>query len=222
MEQMYSRNSDRSLHIIGIIHRDARNSRCIKQYLDGIRPDTVTLEFSHYGLQFRKKYSDGYIQRLESVKRCMHKEGVAVNADSLLQLRAYMNVPSEYDAAHAYCAATGARLYLIDMDRYSRINLKVSDELFSEENIRKVAATPVNNSHRTERVMAELFFKSDVKTITYSNEMSVRDRYMSRRIQVLFNKNHCRHIAHITGWRHLEDPQGIFAPLRPIKLFAYD
>lgn len=222
MEQMHSRDSAKGLHIIGIIHRDARNGRCINRHLNMISPDTVTLEFSSYGLQFRKEHGNRYIQQLESVRKRIQNEGTAINEDALLQLRAYISPPSEYDAARAYCSATGARLHLVDMKRYSRLNLQSSEELFSEKNIRKVAALPHDNLQKAEYIMAELFFHSGVKTITYSDEMFVRDRYMSHRIKTLFNQNHCRHIAHITGWRHLKDPQGIFTPLHPTKVFAYD
>ncbi|HEX2964266.1 MAG TPA: hypothetical protein VHO84_00690 [Syntrophorhabdaceae bacterium] len=222
MAQMHSPNSTKNLHMLGIIHRDERNGECVRRYLDRIAPDAVTIEFSPYGLQFRKNNNRRYAERLDSVRKCMHNEGVAVNEVALSELNAYINTPSEYESARAYCTETGTSLHLIDMNSHSRRNLNTSEELFSEENIRKVAAADDRGLHKRERILAELFFNAGINTAVYSHDMCVRDRHMYRIIQSLLQKKSCRHIVHITGWRHLRDPQQIFAQLDPVKVFPYD
>ena len=55
MAHMVSSTQEKTFHILGIIHRDRSNGRIIGDWLNMIRPQLITLEFSRYGLMFRKE-----------------------------------------------------------------------------------------------------------------------------------------------------------------------
>jgi len=209
-------------HMLGIIHRDKANGTVIGNWLEKLRPDVVTLEFSPYGFMFRKTRGAFYKKKLESILTQIRHNGQPYNEEALSFLTTYINLPVEYEAASLYCRENKIPLHLIDIDMYSYKNLENIDELFSEENIKRIAASQSNLASGGERIMAKLFFDSGIETIPYTDEMSTRDKYMSRKIGVLLEGQKGIRITHITGWRHLKDPHGIFAPFHPIKVFAYD
>ena len=209
-------------HILGIIHRDKDNTRVIGNWLNKIRPQVITLEFSRYGHMFRKEKGPLYRKKIESVIAQMKQNGEAADEEALSFLNAYIDPPSEYEAASFYCNENGASLHLVDMDLFSYIKLKDIDELFSEKNIRSVAGTQSNHTNARERIMARLFFHSGIQTAPYTEEMFIRDRYMGRRLGALLQDHKDKRIAHITGWQHLKDTCSIFAPFHPIKVFPYD
>lgn len=212
----------KTFHILGIIHRDKDNSRIIGNWLNKIKPQVITLEFSRYGLMFRKEKGPLYRKKLESVLTQMRQDGETYNKEALSFLNAYIDTPSEYEAASLYCNENSASLYLVDMDHFSSIKLKDIDELFSEKNIKNVMATKGGHTTTHERIMARLFFDSGIQTAPYTEEMLIRDRYMGRRLGVLLQDHKGKRITHITGWQHLKDPYNIFATFHPVKVFPYD
>jgi hypothetical protein len=152
----------------------------------------------------------------------MRQDGEAYNKEAISFLNAYIDPPSEYEAASFFCKKNGASLHLVDMDHFSSIKLKDIDELFSEKNIKNVIATQGDHTASQERIMARLFFDSGIQTAPYTEEMLIRDRYMGRRLGVLLQDHKGKRITHITGWQHLKDPYNIFAPFQPVKVFPYD
>jgi hypothetical protein len=209
-------------HILGVIHRDKDNDRIIGEWLNTIRPQTITLEFSRYGLMFRKEKGRFYRNKIESVLTQMRQSREIFNEEALSCLNAYIDLPAEYEAASLYCNENGASLYLVDMDLFSYTKLKDADELFSEKNIRNIIKTWDGNTGVHERIMARLFFDSGIQTAPYTEEMRIRDRYMGSRIGTLLQDHKGKRITHITGWQHLKDPYNIFTPFHPIKVFPYD
>ena len=222
MAHMVSLAQGETFHILGVIHRDKNNSRIIGNWLNTIRPHAVTLEFSRYGLMFRKEKGPLYRNKIESVLTQMRQNGEICNEEALFFLNAYIDLPSEYEAASLYCNENGASLYLVDMDLFSYMKLKNTDELFSENNIRSIAATQDAYIRSNERIMARLFFDSGIQTTPYTEEMRIRDKYMGRRISTVLQDHKGKRITHITGWQHLKDPYDIFTPFHPVKVFPYD
>ena len=222
MAHMVFPDQGKRFHILGVIHRDKSNSRIIRNWLNTIKPQAVTLEFSRYGLMFRKERGPLYRNKIESVLAQMRRNGEVYNEEALSFLNAYINIPSEYEAASLYCNENGASLHLVDMDLFSYIKLKNTDELFSEENIRTIAGSQGTCAVNNERVMARLFFDSGIQTAHYTEEMRIRDRYMSHRINAVLRDHKGKRITHITGWQHLKDPYNIFTPFHPVKVFPYD
>jgi len=223
MASMVPSTQEKTFHILGIIHGDISNCRIIKDRLNMIRPRIITLEFSRYGLMFRKEKGPAYRRKIESVLSQMRQDGEAFNDEAVSSLNGYIDLPSEYEAASSYCNENNASLHLVDMDIFSYIKLKNTDELFSEKNIRNIIGTS-DGRHTIayEKVMARLFFNAGIQTAPYTEEMLVRDRYMGRRIGTLLQDNKDKRITHITGWQHLKDPYNVFTPFHPIKVFPYD
>jgi hypothetical protein len=222
MAHMVSLTQGQTVHILGVIHRDKSNGKIVINWLNTIRPQVITLEFSQYGLMFRKERGYIYRNKIESVLTQMRQSGEIINEEALSCLNAYVDLPSEYEAASLYCSENGASLHLVDMDFFSYMNLKDVDEVFSEKNIRSIIGTQDGHTSTHERVMARLFFDSGIQTFSYTEEMLIRDRYMGRRIGTLLQDHKGKQIAHITGWQHLKDPYNIFTPFHPIKVFPYD
>jgi hypothetical protein len=214
---------EKMFHILGIIHRDIDNGRIIGNWLNTIKPHAVTLEFSRYGLKFRKEKGPQYKKKIESVLTQMNQCGESYNEEALSFLDAYIDLPSEYEATLTYCNKNGASLHLVDMDLFSYMKLKNTDELFSEKNIRSIIGmNEVDHRRGYERIMARLFFDSGIQMAPYTEEMLIRDRYMGHRIGTLLQGHKDKRITHITGWQHLKDPYNIFTPFHPVKVFPYD
>jgi hypothetical protein len=222
MAYMVSSTQGKTFHILGIIHRDRNNFKIIRDRLNMIRPQVITLEFSRYGLMFRKQKGSTYRKKIESVLSQMRQDGETFNDEAVSSLNAYIDLPSEYEAASLYCNENNASLHLVDMDLFSYMKLKDTDELFSEINIRNIIGTSDSHTSAYEKVLARLFFNAGIQTAPYTEEMLIRDRYMGRRIGTLLQDNKDKRIAHITGWQHLKDPYNIFSPFHPIKVFPYD
>jgi hypothetical protein len=219
---MVSSAQGKTFHILGVIHRDKSNGKIIGDWMNTIKPQAITLEFSRYGLMFRKEKGPLYRNKIESVLAQMREEGEVFNEEALSFLNAYIDLPSEYEAASLYCNENGASLHLVDMDLFSYMKLKNADELFSEKNIRGVIGTQDGYIRSNERILARLFFDSGIQTASYTEEMLIRDRYMGHRIGTLLQSHKGKCITHITGWQHLKDPYNVFTPFHPIKVFPYD
>ncbi|HVN96992.1 MAG TPA: hypothetical protein VMT62_11220 [Syntrophorhabdaceae bacterium] len=213
---------DKGLYILGMIHRDRENGKLTDLWLDRIKPHVVTLEFSQYGLKFRKEKGHIYRKRIESVAMDMRQKKEALDEESLAFLCAYVDLPSEYESSVRYCRDRPALLYLLDMDLFSYLKLRSVEELLNVKNIRKVLEAREAPTGSAERALARLYFDTGVQTAPYTDEMLIRDKYMSRRLQILMRHHQGKRFVHITGWRHLKDPDNLFACLGPTKVFPYD
>ncbi len=210
------------LYILGVVHREEGVGDLVYSWLSRISPAAVTIEFSRYGLTFRKEYGPLFRERTESVVQRMMDEGVDVDKDILSSLLAVVEQPGEYQGALRYSGEMRAPLYLIDMDYFSAARLRKMTELFSEENLRVALLESGTGKKGMERALARLSLRSGLKITDYTDEMLIRDRYMSHRIAVLMKYHRGGTIVHITGWRHLADPYGVFEQFHPIKVFPYD
>lgn len=208
--------------MLGVIHRDKDNRKIVERWLNDIRPDVVTIEFSQYGLMFRREKGLMYRKQVESVLEGMRRNREEYNEDALSFLYAFIDLPGEYEAASRFCIDSSAALYPVDMDLFSYVNLRKIDELFSEENIRNVVGTYDGQVGGNERAAARLFFDAGIEMVPYTEEMYIRDCYISRKINVLMRYHRGKQFVHITGWQHLKDPYAIFTPLHPVKVYPYD
>lgn len=219
---MLPSSDERTFYMLGVIHRDKDNGMIVDRWLNEIRPDVVTIEFSQYGLKFRKEKGCMYRKQVECVLDKMRQDREECNQEELSFLYSFIDLPGEYEAASTYCINNGADLYPVDMDLFSYLNLRKIDELFSEENIRSVVGTHSEQGGNKERSAARLFFDAGIEMTPYTEEMHIRDRYISGKINMLMRYYRGKQFAHITGWQHLKDPHGVFAPLHPVKVFPYD
>jgi hypothetical protein len=177
MAHTVSLTKGKTFHILGVIHRDKSNGKIVINWLNTIRPQVITLEFSQYGLMFRKERGYIYRNKIESVLTQMRQSGEIINEEALSCLNAYVDLPSEYEAASLYCSENGASLHLVDMDFFSYMNLKDVDEVFSEKNIRSIIGTQDGHTSTHERVMARLFFQEYRRSPIQKKCSSVTDTW---------------------------------------------
>jgi hypothetical protein len=207
--------------LMGTVHRDEEGPALLSRWLERLVPDVVTVEFSLYGLQFRAAHREEFRQKISGVAEAMRSAGKTVSAKALSGALAFADVPYEYEAASGYCRALGKPCYPIDLDIFSRRNLEKASEFVEEENLKRLLGTD-DGDGGSERAMARLYFTKGIKDGPYTEEMHLRDRYMSRRIAALMRYHTGARFLHVTGWRHLEDPQGLYDALKPMKVFLHD
>ena len=82
MKQKADETHASRLYMLGVIHRDPRTPVLLRQWITDIKPDIITLEFSQYGLMFRKENHDRYKKRIDEVlkklknnKTCKNHKG---------------------------------------------------------------------------------------------------------------------------------------------------
>jgi hypothetical protein len=222
MSRTYPEDTQSRLFVLGVIHRDDKGAELLNEWLSNIAPEVITLEFSNYGLVFRKERSAEYKEKIEKVLERMKDNNESYNKDALFQLFAYIDVPYEYEVAFRYAEERNALLYLVDMDDFSCLKLQQIDELCEENNIRQILYGRVGTGGNNEKAAARLFFEKGIKIFSYTNEMFIRDRYVSNRISVLMDQHKHKRFFHICGWQHLLDPYGLYARFNPEKAFFYD
>jgi hypothetical protein len=215
--------SSNAFFMLGVIHRDESGPALLKDWLARIKPDVVTLEFSHYGLRFRRELGEEYKRRAGEIVAQLNENGEKYNEEALAPLFAYVNTPYEFDVVSAYAAEQGIPFYLIDMDFFSYVKLRAIEDLFSEENIEKVLTrTDEGPNGNQEKAAARLYFEKGIKIVPYDHEMYVRDRYMTAKIKDLMKNNPNRRLLHVCGWQHLEDPSNLYGIFKPTKVFSHD
>lgn len=211
------------LTMLGVIHRDRDTEGLLREHLATLNPDMITLEFSRHGLTYRKKNGAALLRKLNETVRELRADSVNINPDALDSVRAYINPPAEYTAAREFAAVHGIPLLLVDMDRFSYLKLQGIDELLARDNLATFLSSEFycSGGHK-EKALARLFFEKGVKVFTYTEEMRVRDRYISGRLARLLTDMRAAHIVHVCGWQHLGDPERLYEPLHPAKAFVYD
>jgi hypothetical protein len=222
MSSAYPEGNRSRLFILGVIHRDDRGAELLGEWLSSITPEVITLEFSEYGLAFRKEKGMEYKKRLEEVLDKMRDNKEPCNKDALSQLFAYINVPYEYEVASGYAEKCNASLHLIDMDGFSYLKLRKIDELFEKNNIRQFLFGETGTGGSSEKAAARLFFEKGIKVFPYTDEMYIRDKYVCKKISLLMKHHKHKQFLHICGWQHLQDPYGLYARFNPGKAFFYD
>jgi hypothetical protein len=207
--------------MLGVIHGDRDGKALLDEWLESAGPDMVTLEFSHYGLNFRQASGGALRQKAGEAIDELRTEGCYLDESALDALFSYIDLPLEFTAASEYCDRRGARLFLVDMDRFSSVSLEPMDELIAKENLRVLLGSDQCGRGR-QKAMARLFFERGIKTFPYTEEMRMRDRHMSVRIGHLVKRHAPSRVVHICGWQHLCDPFGLYTALYPKKAFIYD
>ncbi len=211
------------LTMLGIIHRDRDAEGLLRERLAALNPDTITLEFSRYGLEYRKKNGPALLDALDRTVRELRADGVSINREALDWVLAYINPPAEYAAARDFAAARGVPLLLVDMDRFSYLKLQGIGDLLAKDNLSKLLGSPfLTSGGHKEKALARLFFEKGAKVFTYTEEMRMRDGYMSAHLARLLARTGAAHIVHTCGWQHLCDPECLYEPLNPAKAFIYD
>ena len=160
----------------------------------------------------------------------LRQEGRAVDEAGLEAVLSYIDPPFEFASASDYCARHGVHVFPIDLDRFSSARLARMEELVSRKNLARLLAHPMPGGVSFQAAIARLFFEKGVRAFSYTREMRLRDRHMSRAIAGIM-QGHApapARLVHICGWQHLCDPFDLYGPLAPIrfssmiKLFVFD
>ena len=210
--------------MLGTIHRDKEGAQLLSRWLDYLKPDVITLEFSRYGMMFRKTHGTALRARLDALAAKMGLGAEPSSREALRALHDYIELPYEYTETSQYADRLSIPLHLVDLDLFSYINLRSMDELLDEKNMltwfgeRKELANEMEN----QRALARLFFDKGIKTFSYTDEMLTRDRHVKENLALLARHYKGRRLLHVCGWQHLSDPHNIYDPLNPVKVFAHD
>lgn len=210
------------LTILGVIHRDTEAVPLLGRWLEVLQPEVITLEFSEFGLKYRETEGQAQKQKVRAVADDMASRGQKVDRQSLDAVLAYLEPSFEFAVAAEYTRLHGRPLYLIDDDRFSRPKLAMTDALISTGNLEILLSAPPQDDCRRQRVLAGLCLDKGVDIWRYDEEMEARDREMRDRIRSLMLRHRNARLLHICGWQHLRDPQGIYDPLSPTRVFIYD
>lgn len=208
--------------MLGVIHRDKYGPVLLKYWLDRIQPDSITLELSHYGMRFRRNFSEEYTRRIDKIIVNRKEKGEPCNEEVMASLLSYVRMPYEYDVVSDYGTEHSIPFYLIDMDFFSYVKLRNIEDLLSEENIDRMFSFPELQNGNLEMTTARLYFEKGIALTRYGKEMYIRDRYMSTKIQDLMKHSNKKRLVHVCGWQHLQDPSGLYNALNPIKVFFHD
>ena len=222
--QTLSALAEASLVMLGTIHRDREAGALLSEWLDYLKPDVITLEFSRYGMLFRKAHASALRARLDALlaKIALHPEPSRRKA--VQALYDYIELPYEYTETSRYADHCGIPLHLLDVDLFSHMHLRKIDELMDEENLRTWFSdhAPPDNEVDKERALARLFFDKGIRTFEYTEEMLIRDKQVKEQLLLLARHYQGKRIVHVCGWRHCADQQNIFDSLRPVKVFVHD
>jgi hypothetical protein len=212
------------LIMLGTIHRDREGAGHLSRWLDNLRPEVITLEFSPYGMMFRRTHSAALRVKVDALVAEIERKGEPVSRSALDALYDYIEFPYEYTITSQYAEKVGIPFHLLDPGVFSYMKLQKMDELLDPENIKTWFREQESADHgvQKERALARMFFEDGTKTFSYSDEMLVRDRYIKDRLVLLMRQHQGKRILHICGWQHLSDPRGVYGPLNPVKVFAYD
>lgn len=204
--------------MLGVIHRDERNPGILRTWLEKIQPDVITVEVSRYSLEFRLSIGDMYRERLGSVCGRLDRphRGRAVG-----DLYSFIDMPSEFTIAEEYCKSHDILVYPVDMDLFSALKLRRTDELIDGKNV----AANLRRDEKTgtsQKVLADLYFRKGVTAFSYDEEMAIRDNFMCHKIGILRKRCANGRFLHIAGWQHLRDPLSLYDRFHPVKIFPYD
>ncbi len=208
--------------MLGVIHRDESGPGLLDRWLGAVKPDVVTVEFSNYGMTFRKKWGPLYRQRIEEVCNRLKRDNAPCYDNAISMAFSYVEMPYEFESASRYGQEYDVPVILVDMDFFSYLRLREIEGLLSSENLEKLLSEGGGREAGYERVLARLFFENGVRTVAYTEEMRIRDRYMSSKIEAVSARYRGKRLLHICGWQHLQDPHDLYGPLNPIKVFIYD
>ena len=210
--------------MLGVIHRDKEGAALLSRWLDYLKPDVITLEFSRYGMMFRKTHGAALRARLDALVARMAIEADPPRPAAVKVLYDYIDLPYEYTKTSQHADRSGIPLYLLDLDFFSYVNLRTMDELMDEKNLRTWFGGHggEENEIAKQRALARLFFDKGIRAFPYTNEMLTRDRHVKKKLELLTSRYQGKRLLHVCGWQHLSHQHNIYDSLNPVKVFAHD
>ena len=204
------------LILVGTVHRDPEGQGKLIDLLQSEDPDCLTLEMSAYAVQFRREKGEILRERVLDLLDGLARESpdlahqVAHNHPAIRALLAVLDFPYEYQAIAAFSASRNVPFYCIDRSDLSRRKIsRLEKELITRENHRELLCLnpgelfgAVDQESRL-ALMALRWGKGVPYRTQDHREMSIRDRFMARRIRQVLASSPCRKLVHVGGWEHL-------------------
>ena len=210
-----------TLTLLGTVHRDPQGLTSLGKDLARLKPHVITLEFSRYGLTYRRRrkkiLTEKLLQGLQEIRENKNETLKISEIKGLLRstgiggIAALIDLPFEYKGARFYTRRLGLPFYLLDLSSPSCRLLSHMDELLSPENLQKVIAfetVPLQETIAGEFKQAEKLLSSGRRSpwlqhIYTDEDWQKRERRMAERIRKIVTKHQGHHIVHICGWQHL-------------------
>jgi hypothetical protein len=181
-----------TLTLLGTVHRDPQGLTRLGKDLARLKPHVISLEFSRYGLTYRRRrkkiLTKKLLQGLPEIRetetlRIADLKGL-LRSTGIGGIAALIDLPFEYKGARFYSLRHGLPLYLLDLSSSSRRLLSHIDELLSPKNLQKVItfeATPLQETVTREFKHAEkLLFTAGqspwLKLISTDEDWEKRER----------------------------------------------
>jgi len=190
------------LVIIGTVHLDPAGPELLKQSLELIKPEFVTIDVSRYAVKFRQSKSTKFLAQLAPFRR--HDGTLPV---SLKAVETQISLPFEVSAVDAW----GGKYDLVGNDNDSKSRLELfENELMSHENLshlaEKSAPTLATQANRQwEKAHCNYHILSGIEPC---------DEQIATFLRQLLSK-YDNTICHVTGWEHLAALESLLADLDP-------
>ncbi|NLI33706.1 MAG: hypothetical protein GX422_13155 [Deltaproteobacteria bacterium] len=208
-----------SVFLLGTVHWDPLGFRRLSTFLEWFNPDCILLEFSPYGLSFRRKNQETLQRTLnrgirEVSHRCGIPHGTVLRHPEVLAVRRQISLPFEYRATSRFSKRTGTPLFLVDHSQWSRRWISEWPELLSWENIYSLVAL---KSHARESI-SQIYHRAasligtggaryralilGFPSSNYRCRMK-RERYLAKRIVRILETHVPKKPLFVGGWNHL-------------------
>jgi hypothetical protein len=202
--------------LVGTVHRDPEGYGKLLSILDEEDPDLLTLEMSPYAVWFRREKRVALRRRLSHILEELAREAPPrpyrdpFSHSAIRNILAIIEFPYEYEAASTFSRSRDIPFHCIDRSDYSRERIsRIERELITKKNLRmliRLGPDDVCRRISQEYFLASMAIDGDLGStycIQDRRELSMRDRFMARRIRGLLDVWRCRKLVHIGGWKHL-------------------
>ncbi len=214
-----SRPSRGKLHLLGTVHHDPRGYRKLRRFLEWHQPDLILLEFSPYGLTFRKDKGPE-LQRLfrKNLSWAAGQLGLTVKGarkhPEIDAVQRQLSLPFEYRAAAGYGFRKGVSLELIDCSSFSQKMIGLWKELISRENLLQLLSLSSRRPsvNRLYGRACRLIFQEEFhcprretppESSSPSRPWNEREKDLAGNIEKILSVHGATRPLYVGGWQHL-------------------
>lgn len=209
--------NDTVITFLGTSHIDPDGYRHLADAVDALRPEIILLEVSRFSLLFRKTF--GRIYRALLARRV--KEMRLAMSPELANAMGYLDVPCEYRAARDFSRETSAKIILVDVSRFSFLQLIQAHKIITRRNIETLSIINADRFAQERAIARRIFINGDdalaeMKARAFGlfpgddhdRRLAVREEILYRRVISCMNKYRDRRIVYVGGWEHcIDDPK---------------
>ncbi len=236
-QEITSTLSREKLHLLGTVHHDPKGCQKLHDFLEQQGADLILLEFSAYGLSYRKE-NGAHLQKQFWINLAWAAGQLGLKAKGARQhpevdaVRRQLGLPFEYRAARRFGLRHRVPVHLVDCSSFSQRMIASWEELVSPKNLFHLLSIPSHRppvdllyrkAHRlifpegTHRPPGELPSKAP----SPSGLWQKRERDLARRIENILAFHDTKKPVYVGGWQHLVPGQE-FATLRELLKIEKD